>query len=459
MKITEMLTWARSLSNLSTSKAISPDDEDKSFNASWKDLYARFLESNDDYFTKTVTVTPIAPYLIATNEYLIPLPEDFYQLRTAEYQDGTTAGTWIPLDKFPLSSRTDTGFGHPSYRMDNNSLWLRGQSVSAVRVKYYPPPATLTHPQPDLQYATSVTPNNFALISSPVYAAWKNTGVYVYNANITEGSIDDNTTGAPVTLLAVAATNLAYYKGYLYYIAAGKIRRAPTDLVTTPIVPADVIASGTVTSFAIFKDVLYYTDAGSMYTATLAGGGSALLLAVAGTWISVAASTVYYVLTGALKSGATTIIASGVSACTSDGTNLYILTTLGEVRKLVVAGTLLVSSTVLRTDVTAIGPWAANRIPIITGESQQLLAFSSIIDTDVTYPLNVVLEIMSYQAAIDFRTKIGGEFDFAPLYARLGHPKGTEPATGLWARFEQAVKRDEYKPERVSNSRRVAGNW
>jgi|GEM_PF-3522604 len=466
MKISEMLTWARSLANLSSSKAISVDDEDKSFNASWKDLYARFLESNDDYFTKIVTYASLAGMGIAVNEYAIPLPEDFYQLRTAEYQDGTTAGTWLPLQKFPLSSRTDLGVGIPAYRLDNNNLWVKGQSVGAVRVKYYPPPASLTHPQPDLQYATAVTPNNFALISSPVYAAWKNTEVYVYSAqNITEGSIDDNSTGAPITLFTAGLTvdNLIYYKGYLYWHqpVAGIIRRAPTDLVTPPLVPVTVVAVASSLG-GIYKDKLYYTAAGSMYSSALDGTGVVLLLAVAGTWLSLAGTTVYYIDgAGALKTtGGSTLLASGVSACTSDGTNLYILTTLGEVRKLVVSGGLLISNTVLRTDVIAIGPWGANRIPIITGETQQLLAFSSIIDSDITYPLNVVLEIMSYQAAIDFRTKIGGEFDFGPLIARLGHPKGAAgPAVGLWARLENSVKRDEYKPVKVGNSRRMAGNW
>jgi hypothetical protein len=338
MKLSEMLTWARSLANLSSSKAISVDDEDKSFNASWKDLYARFLESNDDYFTTTITITPLTSFSIAVNEYLITLPADFYVLRTAEYQDGTTAGAWLPLQKFPLSSRTDLGAGGPpAYRLDNNNLWVKGQSVGSVRVKYYPPPALLTHPQPDLQYATAVTPNNFTLISSPVYAAWKNTGVYIYNVqNIAEGAIDDNSVAAPVTLLAAGAnlSNLAYYKGYLYWLQAGIIKRAPTDLITTPLVPANTIATGTVTSFGVFKDKLYYTDAGSMKYANLDGTGPTLILAATGTWLSLAGTTVYYIDgAAALKTtGGATLLASGVSACTSDGTNLYILTTLGEVR-------------------------------------------------------------------------------------------------------------------------------
>ena len=56
----------------------------------------------------------------------------------------------------------------------------------------------------------------------------------------------------------------------------------------------------------------------------------------------------------------------------------------------------------------------------------------SIIDSDITYPANVVLEIMSYQGPSTSGTKIGGEFDFGPLTNRLGHPKQAGvPSTGL----------------------------
>ena len=462
-----MVTWARSLANLSTSKAISQDDEDKSFNASWKDLYARMLESNDDYFTKTVQIALTTPMLVGTFEWLVPMPSDFYQLRTAEYQDGTTNGQWIPLEKFPLSSRTDQGIADPGYRMDNSNLWIKGQGISTIRIKYYPPPAQLTHPQPDLQYGTSYAPNAFPLITSPAYAAWKNTGLYIYSAqNIVEESIDSNSVVTPVTLYAVGAnvSNLVYYKGYLYWLQAGSIKRAPTDLVTPFLVGVVTtpIGTGTVTSFSVFMNKLYYTDAGSMKSANLDGTGSALLLAAAGSWLSLAGGIVFYIDGAAnLKAiGGGTLIIGTAAACTSDGTNLYMLDTLNQLHLLTLSGSALGSDTIIRTDVLTIGPWAGSRTPCLTGEAQTLIADDSTVDSNITYPANVVLEIMSYQAAIDFRTKIGGEFDFGPLFARLGHPTGANgKATGLWARFESSVRRDSYKAVRVSNSRRVAGNW
>ena len=467
MKISEMLTWARSLGNISSSKAISHDDEDKSFNASYRDLYSRLLESNDDYVTKTVLITVTAGMAGLTPfEYFVPLPVDFYRLRSLDYQGAISVNMWMPMERFPVSSRADQTF-EPEYRLDNNTLWIRGQNVSQIRLRYYPPPVALTHPDTDLQFATAITPNNFTLISSPGYAAWKNTGVYIYNVqNIAEGSIDDNTTGAPITLYAAGAnlSNLIYYKGYLYWLQAGSIKRAPTDLVTPFVVGVVTtpVATGTVSSFSVFMNKLYYNDGGTMSSSNLDGTGPVVLLASPGSWLSLAGSVVFYIdATGALKAiGGGTLVASGVLALISDGTSLYYLDSLRQLHLATVSGAALGTDTVIRTDVTAIGPWAGNRIPILTGEGQQYLAVSSIPDSDVAYPLNVVTEIMSYQAAIDFRTKIGGEFDFGPLLARLGHPKGAENATGLWARFEQSVKRDDYKPERMNNSRRTyARNW
>jgi hypothetical protein len=108
----------------------------------------------------------------------------------------------------------------------------------------------------------------------------------------------------------------------------------------------------------------------------------------------------------------------------------------------------------LREDILTIGQWVEDRIPLITKESQKLLAVSSFVDSDITYPANIIPEIIAFQAAIDFKTKLG--MDFAGLKLRLGDPD-LVPATGLWASFKSLVKRDDYEPERIKNSRSTAG--
>ncbi len=462
MKASKIVSLARSIAALPDTRAISHDDEVASINASWRDLYARILESNDDPFLETVTITLTPAMLVGTDEYRVPLPADFYRLRTVDYTNA--AGEWRCMDRFAPTARNDLP-STPAYRFDGTSLWIIGAQFSSVRLRYYPPSDELTHPETDLEYATGATPLTFPTITCPVHAPWHNTGCYVLGGlAITAGSIDDNTDATPVTLLAAATavTWLAYYKGYLYWLRAGDIWRAPTDLVTAPLVPAQLTATGTVTSLSVFLDRLYYCDGGSMFRAALDGTGPVLLLAAAGSWLSLAGGVVYYVDgAAALRSipGATLVLA-GVAACVSDGTYLYVRDTAGNLRRLtMVAGAVSVND-VLRDDVAALGPWADHRVPLLTGETQQMLAVSDYLDSDVVYPTEVAYEIMEYQAAIDFCAKTGR--DFAALKLRLGMTAEESPTgrpTGLWARMERVTKRDDYRPQRIGNSRRIWGNW
>jgi len=460
MKVSQIVSRARSIAALPETEAISHDDELASVNASWRDLYARILESNDDFILTTRVIALTPAMLVGTNEYRVPLPADFYRLRTVDYRDGT--GEWKSMDKFPPTARNDLP-SSPYYRFDGTSLWILGARFSDVRLRYYPPSEELTHPETDLEYATGATPLTFPTITDPVHVAYHNTGCYIEGGtDITAGSIDDNTDATPVVLFgSLGATNLVYYKGYLYWLEAADIWRAPTDLVTAPLVPVNVTGTGTVTSFSVFHDHLYYCDAGSMFIDDLGGGAPVLLLAAAGTWLTLAGGTVFYVDAGNLRVIPTAaLVLAGVTACVSDGMDLYVLTATGELRRLTMAGAAIVTNTLVREDVAAIGPWADHRIPLLTGESQKMLAISDYPDSDITYPAEVVYEIIEYQAAIDFCSKTGR--DFSALKARLGMPADESPtgkATGLWARMDKAVKRDDYRPQRIGNSRRIWGNW
>ncbi|MDD5303536.1 MAG: hypothetical protein PHS14_10560, partial [Elusimicrobia bacterium] len=261
MKVSKIVSLARSLAALPDTQAISHDDEVSSVNASWRDLYARILESNDDPFLESATITLTPAMVVGTNEYLVPLPSDFYRLRTVDYRDGS--GEWRSMDNFAPTARNDLP-SYPSYRFNANRLWIIGAQFSEVRLRYYPPSVELTHPEPDIEFATGATPLTFPTITSPVYVPWHNFGAYILaGTDITAGSIDDNTDATPVTLYASAgASDLVYYKGYLYWIEAADVWRAPTDLVTSPLVPVQLTATGTVTSLSVFRDHLYYCDAG-----------------------------------------------------------------------------------------------------------------------------------------------------------------------------------------------------
>lgn len=480
MKVSELIGYARSQANIASSGAISHDDEDKPINLSWKNIYGRLIERDDDYFTApSVTFSNLTPYATANQyEYMIPLPSNFYRLRFVDYQPGSSGGgVWSQMHKFPLSMRNDQP-SEPHYRFDSTNLWVVGANVSVVRIHFYPPPAVLTHPDVDLVYGTSYAVGNFGLITSPVYALPYDTMAYVYNGlNIVAESQKNNTVIAPVTLATQLATitNLIYYKGSFFWIQGGNIYKMATDLQTAGFgAPGAIISTTTVTSLSVFMNKLYYCDAGVLKTATLAGGSVTQILAASGSWLSLCQGIVFYVSgTGTLNSVSpvTTNLIPGytMTSLTSDGTNLYALDSTLQLHILTIlltAGTPSISAdSVLRGDVLSIGPWAGGdvvpgtpspnqRIPVILSEAQQLIAASSYADSNITYPANIVTEIMSVEAAIDFCIKLGK--DYSGLKIKLGDPN-LVPATGLWAQFKNLSKRDDYEPERIKNSR--SGGW
>jgi hypothetical protein len=452
------------MANIGDSKAVANSDELRSLNLFWQDIYARLLERDDDYWTNTTTFSSLAAYATANpNEYKIPLPADFYRLRFVDYMGW--GALWRDMHKFPLSMRNDQP-PTPYYRFDGNYLWVVGVSLTQVRIHYYIPPATLTEPEDDLQYAPAVAPNNFSLIAAPAWgetAAGVDYGLYVYNLlNLLSGSVKNNTAGAPVTLFTAATTvtNVVYYKGYLYWLRAADIWRAPTDFVSAIAggTIVQVTVTGNVTSFSIFNDTIYYSPGATIKTCTLTGGTiTSIYTTSAGSSMCLCNGNVFCVIGGVLKyiTGLTTAVTllSGITAAATDGVNLYVLDTTRKLRKVsftsVVIPTILVDA-VLREDVQSIGAWYAGRIPVLLNEGQKDLAISDQIDYDITYPSNVPIEIMALQLAIDFCTKLGR--DITALKVRLGDPDVT-PTTGAWASFKRLVKRDDYEPERIKNSR------
>lgn len=132
-------TWARSLGNISSSQAWAQSDTVSSVNMWWQDIYARLLEKDDDYFAVEATFSSLTPYAtVNPNEYKIPLPADFYQLRFVDWQPGL-GGQWQEAHRFPLSMRNEQP-SDPYYRLQGTNLWIVGANVSAIRIDYYPVP-------------------------------------------------------------------------------------------------------------------------------------------------------------------------------------------------------------------------------------------------------------------------------------------------------------------------------
>jgi hypothetical protein len=439
----QIIKRARSIADLPNSKFISSDDESDSINESWRDIYAKLIDSDDDYFLTEARLTTGTAVTGTDCEFVITLPADFYRLRYLDYQ--VSGNVWEPVPKFPLSMK-DYSPGAPYYRIKNGTLWVIWSGLSGtgtMKIGYYPVPAFATCPKEDYEYGTSYDGTEFPLIASPVYAKPSNTAVYITSGTgIIAESIDNGTVTAPVTLLTTTGpcSNLVYYKGYLYWIEAADIWSAPATLIGT-LTPVQLTVTADVTSFAIFNDLIYFCDATDINTCTLAGATITSILTGTGSWICACGGQVYYVTgTDLLRIGSAIVVLAGVSACVTDGTYLYAIVS-NVLYRITLSTTFTVAlQESIRTDVSVIGPVHGSRIPVITKEAQTFIAIDTTIDYAFDYPSNLVPEIMAYQSAVDFRAKQKG--DTTELKSRL---------IDLWSRFGKVAKRDDYKPTRIQN--------
>jgi hypothetical protein len=458
---------ARSVADLPNSQLITADDELNSINETYHDVYDWLLQNDDDYFVTETTLTVTASMLSSSNlsgsEYVVPLPADFYRLRYLDYNSNSQ---WMPINKGALSAR-DINPAEPTYRIRGAYLWLTGGLTNyTIRIGYYPVPSNISLPLAPISFGTSYTPASFSNITCPYYIGLGQTMFYVYGGTaVVCESVSTNTVGSPVTIYNTAATvaQMQWYKGYLYWQSGtANIFRGATIGATITATTA-VTSTGDVTDFSIYKDTIYYTTTLAVKSCTLVGGSIASLGPVTGpicpTFIG---ASVYYVdSSGILRLlGSTATIMSAVRSIQSDGVVLFINDTSNNLYYATVTTITLGTLATLSTDVLSCHipevqittPQSAldqTYLPVITRETQQLLALGSAAPFNFTYPNNLFTEVMSYQMAIDFKSK--AKQDPSLLVGRLGDRDVGTGCSGLWLRFYQSIKRDDYQPGRINN--------
>ena len=461
---------ARSLADLPNSQLITSDDEVNSINETYHDVYDWLLQNDDDYYVTETTITLTASMQSATNltanEFVVPLPTDFYRLRYLDYRSNNQ---WQEVNKLPLSARNISP-ASPMYRIRGAYLWLIGGmnigSSYVIRMGYYPTPAPITLPIPTLPFGTSYGIATLQSISKPFFTNTNQTMVYVLSStSIVSESIASNTVATPATLYAASVTisQMQYYKGYVYIQLSSNVYRAASGLSSAIATFAAVTATGDVTDFAIYKDLIYYTTTAAIFTCTLAGASAASLgAATTPTRPAVLGSSVYYVDgSNNLKLlGTATAIATAVSGISTEGLYLYIQDTSNNLMRATVTSTTLGALATLSTDcytfntpeVSITTPASALDqvyLPVITRETPQLLALGSSPPFIFSYPNNLFTEVMAYQMAVDFKSK--AMQDPSLLAGRLGSRDVVNGCTGLWLRFYQSIKRDDHQPGRINN--------
>ena len=468
----QMINRARSLADLPNAQFITYQDQLDSLNESYGDVYEKLIESNDDFYVNEYIITPLASQIVPNSmndEYLIPLPSDFYKLRQLSYFDGSYWHTVVKHTNTDMPRNR----AQPCYRLRGQNLHLLGMatySVSSLKMEYYPPKMLITQPDQVLTFGSGLTQNQIWSITNAIdYTPVQNTTIYYIPSTqiLYADSLTLNNSAQLLTAQASAISNIDYYKGSIYFLQNGNIYSASTDLMTTPIVPTAIISTANVANFTINNvsgvDSIYYWNGTNTIQCSLKGTGSTIISAVfSNDYCFVQGVVSFLTNTGAVNVNGSvlpTALAS-YTMLSSDGTNLYVLDSsynLHQLQLLNTAGVWTVSlDTIMYSNVYTMGPLASsgygqatNRWGIITLDPY-VQAISATINTTFSYPFNAVNEIIAYQTAVDMSRKQDNVEKVQLLMQRL--------AT-LWERYQSQFLRDDFQYERISNYYSPTNRW
>jgi len=462
MLASEIVTHARSLSDLPNTDFISHDDEKQALNESYRDVYSKLTDSDDDYFYTEVVIPVLSSYAVAgTFEMLLPLPVDCYKIRRVDYM---SQNIWLPVDRFSMSQRNSNPSA-PMYRLQNGKLWIIGGGMLnpgvSIKVGYYPPPATVTVPQDPIKLGSSYSPYLWGTISAPFYYSYPQANgdnhrvAYYTNGTTTvvAQDYDANTTTTVYTGTGVASPQVI--GGYLYILEGSIVKRGPvssTGLITMSALPTTIT---TATWMEIADNKIYYTvGGGQTYSANLDGSSPVQVYATAIKSVCACYGFVYaYTIANkALRSWTLyPAITDGLSI-TSDNQYLYTLDigypyaidqynvdpTTGDVSNV----------KIVSTGYSNLGNATSEYMGVTSRDTLQPLLVGSDPDFDFYYPLNFLPELLAYQCAIDFTRK--QKMDPSLLEVRLAKK---------WEEFFTVIRRDDINVGRIQNHYVSSFNW
>ena len=258
MYASDLIARARSLADLENSDAITYQDEINSLNEKYHDVINELYKADDDYFYKEVVLSNWQQYQDVNNayNYLIPLPSDFYKLRTVDYQETTY---WRPIRRATMNQR-DQVANEVMYRLQNNNLWIIAGSTTwqpaLIKMGYYPVPQSLSAPRTPTLYNIAQIPSTDAVTCATYLPALYNglnplyyeQMVYVMNqtnlyVEVPQLNIKVRI-GAPPNLST--SCYIVYRNGYLIALSSNNLYTAPYNPAATPqlysgtVPPADI---------------------------------------------------------------------------------------------------------------------------------------------------------------------------------------------------------------------------
>lgn len=429
-KASDLISYARSLADLKTSKAITYQDELNALNTAYLDIYNNLTEADDDYYIKELTYTNIGSYALDTpSNYLMPLPADFYKIRTVDY---LAMGQWSPMSRLPLNMR-DSRSTEPFYRIRGSGLWVvfgTLMGVSEIKISYYPAPATLSLPDYKVDMQTSIGYN------TDIYNQWclkdENSIIKTNTSTLLLYSVNKS---IPTTLYvdAGAVSSPTFYRGLIFYYSDTSIKFY--DPVSNT---ASEVATGIDPTYpySISGSSIYYIKSGATYSNSYLGGSETLFDSGIKTCVSeIGPSAVAFLEAGS-------VVVDNVVIDTDATYMSYPYYNKGsDVYK-------IEEDAVLWKEGTQIGAQWEDRIIAKDVNTNSIYLYSTFADTNLEYPVNALWEIVSYQAAIDFKRKYDDVNDALE-----------QRKMQMWDTFlNTMIKRDAYKPEKVQNAYNF-GNW
>ena len=443
-----ILSTAKSIADLQNTANVTYADEVAFINEAWRELYSRYTESEGDYWVKEYDVTVTSAMGTATGlgtEYLVPLPPDFYKIRTLSYNTGSR---WYPVDRFAISAR-DMQPGVPYYRLQGSNIWLIAPNGNLPQLKmyYYTPPQTITVAGDSQAFGTTLAVSNLQNVVQPFYIADQMI-LYAYTGNTL---YLENLYTRAVTLMYTHTNpidNVAYYGGYIYFRdkTTLSIYRSATDLVT-PFAGPTQIVTGTVLNFNVLTtNKIYYATASLTFSANLDGTSPIQILAATSMEYQFVNTLPVYI------NGSGFIVLNGVaSTVAAQSITVYqgyvFAFNNGQLDRYTYNTTtfaLVVDQ--LAVYVGALGTLGSNSnssyLPLVDLTLRYINAISLVPDYQFSYPSNEVNEIMQYMCAYSFVRKVSDQVKMDSIASSLA---------ALWIRFYSVNKRDEYQVNRINN--------
>lgn len=471
---------ARGLADVVNSQFATYNDLTSSLNESWKDLYEDLTDSSDDYFVTLAIGSPVASTApLNPNEFLIPLPSDYYKLCFIDYNFN---GVWQRMRKFTKDGRSNYG-SEPCYRFQGPQLWIIGWLGGVgmqIRMAYYPVPDTLYFPNQSFTFSPNLTDIQKSTLQYPDYVPGQLPTTFNQDVNPAQPSYNgmlmvqqgtgilyvSNQTGTTTTVVSSAGVlkHPTYYKGNLFWIQDGNLYGAAFN----PASPASVsgvamTSTADLTWLDVYASTLWFVGQGTAVknVAIPSTLGAVVGVAVTAPFTPPASVKffssnflgypVWITSAGALVINNVATAVTGLTYVVTDGTYLYGLlgNTVNRYTFSMATPTapVLLATEVIATDVSWISDPELGWIGTVGYESLAVTAYSSTPDYVLDYPNNLAPEIMSYQIAMDIKRKQSADADLSSLMARKKE---------LHDRFMDQLRRDDYYPDRISNNRNNA---